>query len=93
MVGNENTTTNNSLQAVLFPNPNNGQFKVKLSGKQTDKIELTIIDAVGRTIKSQIISDFTGEHTETLQVRLKTGVYSLRIESGKEILSRQFIIN
>ena len=81
------------LEAILFPNPNDGKFKVKLTGNPGQKIELTIIDAGGRVIKNQVVRNFTGEHTETIQVSLVSGVYSLRIISGTKTLNRQFIIN
>lgn len=82
-----------NLQAVLYPNPNDGDFKVKLTGESSEKIELAIIDAGGKIIKRHEIGNFTGEHTETLQLKLVSGIYSLKIESRKEVLIHQFIIN
>lgn len=82
-----------SLAAVLFPNPNNGEFKVKLNGRPSNKIEIVIYDNSAKIIKRQTIKNFTGEHTEFFQLQLVNGVYTLLIDSGTETLSRQFIIN
>lgn len=93
MVGNKLTENVKSLNAVLFPNPNRGEFKVKLNGIPSEKIELTILDMQGKIIKKQIIRNFTGFQIETIQVHLVSGMYSLLVDSGKESLSRQFIIH
>lgn len=79
--------------AVLFPNPNKGNFKVKLTGKPTKRIELTVYDITGKVMERRTINDFSGDHTETLQIHLVSGVYTLRINLETETLSCQFIIN
>lgn len=93
LVSNELVSSLQTLQAILFPNPNDGKFKVKLTGIPSEKIELTIHDITGKIVKRQLIRNFNGEHTETLQLQLVSGVYSLHIDSDIETLSRQFIIN
>lgn len=93
MVGIEDADLPAGLEAVLFPNPNNGKFKVKLTGNPSEKIELAIFDASGKIVKNQTIRNFTGEQTETIQVSLVSGIYTLMIESDLAALTRQFIIN
>ena len=93
LVGNELLPSLQSLQAILFPNPNDGKFKVKLTGLPVEKIDLTIFDNTGKLVKRQTIHNFTGDHTETFRLNLVSGVYTLHIDSGIETLSRQFIIN
>ena len=78
--------------ALLFPNPNKGEFKVKIEGPPSAEIELFIYDSKGQIIKNQIIRNFQGNHTENIQIKLVSGVYSLRINSEEKSLSRQFII-
>jgi hypothetical protein len=82
-----------NLNAILFPNPNEGSFKVILTGKSTKKIELIVIDKAGKELKRQTIRNFTGDQTEILQLHLVSGIYTLRIHSERETLSRQFIIH
>lgn len=81
------------LKVILFPNPNSGKFNIQLSGEPLDKIDLIIIDNSGRTIKRQILKNFTGEHTETLEINLPGGIYNLLIDNGIEKINRRFIIN
>ncbi len=82
-----------NFSAILFPNPNKGNFKVKLTGSPSKRIELTIYDNTGKVIERRTINDFSGDHTETLQVHLVSGVYTLQINLETETLSRRFIIN
>jgi hypothetical protein len=93
LVGNDLLPSLQTLHAVLFPNPNDGKFKVKLTGVPANKIELTIIDNTGKVVKRQTIRNFTGDHTETLQLSLVSGIYTLHIDAETEFFSRQFIIN
>lgn len=93
LVGSELISSKLNLQAILFPNPNDGIFKVQITGTPAKKIELSVFDITGKVVKKQTIRSFNGDHTETLQLKLESGIYTLRIESGAETLSRQFIIN
>lgn len=93
LVNSELVSSQQNVQAVLFPNPNDGKFKIKLTGVPAEKIELSIFDSTGKIVKNQTIQNFTGDHTEMLQLKLVSGIYTLYIDSGTETLSRQFIIN
>lgn len=93
MVNSDLIPSQQTLQAVLFPNPNDGKFKIKLTGTPSDKINLVIFESTGKVIKRQTIWNFTGDRTESFQLQLVNGVYTLYIDSGEETLSRQFIIH
>ena len=86
-------TENINLMAKLFPNPNGGRFKVQLTGEPQEKIDLTIIDNLGRIILQQAIMNFNGECTEVLELSLSKGIYTLLIRGGDQRIQRQFIIN
>ena len=81
------------LNVILFPNPNAGLFKVLLKGLPAENIKLGIIDNTGRYVHNKTISNFPGEHTETLQLNLTPGVYFLEVVSHGANLKRQFIIH
>jgi hypothetical protein len=81
------------LEAVLFPNPNTGSFKVQLVGEPQRRIRLTVFDYSGRIVQERAIVNFTGEQTEKLDIRLSAGLYMLVVSSDKQTLQRQFIIN
>jgi hypothetical protein len=86
-------TQSQRLQAVLFPNPSDGTFKVKLSGKALPQIELLLFSETGERIQQQTVIHFTGEHIETFRLNRVSGVYTLQIVAGDEKLSRKFIIH
>jgi len=86
-------TQSHTLQAVLFPNPSDGTFKVKIAGKAVPKIELLLYTETGELLRQQAITHFAGEHTETFRLNRVSGVYTLQIVAGEERISRQFIIN
>jgi hypothetical protein len=92
LTGVELSVSKQNFEAILFPNPNNGKFKVQISGPYTEKIEMALYDTNSRLLKKQVIMNFTGNDIEIFQVHLAGGVYTLRINTGKEILSREFII-
>ena len=92
-VSSELTFAQQNLNAVLFPNPNAGSFKVRVTGKPAKKIELSVFDITGKELKRQNIRNFTGEQTITLQLHLVSGAYTLQLNSGNESLSRLFIIH
>ena len=80
------------LMVMLYPNPNNGIFKMKLSGEPQDLIQMDVIDISGRMMQKQTIKNFNGEHTEELKMNLPNGMYTLRITSEFNQLQRQFVI-
>jgi hypothetical protein len=92
LTGMDMAVSKRSFDAVLFPNPNNGKFNVQISGPYSEKIELVVFDNNGKLIKKQTIKNFTGNYTETVQINLVRGAYTLQINTGKETLSRRFII-
>ena len=81
------------ITAKLFPNPNNGRFKVELSGKYVGAIELTIIDNTGRTVYQNQIGNFNRKHLETVDVKFPQGIYNLLVHSKNQKIQKQFVIN
>lgn len=87
------TVAQNAVLTVkLFPNPNDGNFKVQLKGIQQDNIRMIVMDDLGRTIKEKVISYFPGEIMEEVDLKLPAGSYSLLIHSEFEKIDRHFII-
>jgi hypothetical protein len=81
------------MQAILFPNPNNGAFKVKLTGKPFSMINISLYNSEGKLVTKRQILNFEGEQTETFQLHLISGTYLLRIDAENKSLIRQFIVN
>ena len=81
------------LKVILYPNPNDGLFKVELKGLPADNIFLSVIDNAGRHIYNKNISNFAGKYIETFHLKLASGVYFLEVVVSDRRLKRQFIIN
>ena len=81
-----------SIQAIVFPNPNNGSFRIHITGSPAKKIFVEVVENNGKVFKKQIIRNFQGDHSESFQLSLVSSVYYVRISAGTEILTRKFII-
>jgi hypothetical protein len=80
------------MEIKLYPNPNGGKFTIHVSGKTKGVIKLRIIDHSGRILMEKSGIDFRGEYTESVDVKLPAGVYSLLIETENHNLFKHFII-
>jgi hypothetical protein len=72
----------------MYPNPNEGNFIIDFTDLQSRAIKITINDLNGRTVYS---NELEGENIP-LSVDLPTGVYMLKVESGKQLFMQKLII-
>ncbi len=64
------------IDILLFPNPNEGTFTVRLDGRE-EEFELEVFDMVGKSVMySQLIPNASGEHEFTLD-KATSGVYTV----------------
>jgi len=73
----------NSLQ--LAPNPNNGQFNLSFSLKDSGNTDISIVDLTGREIYGANLPNFSGEFNQKIDISDKArGEYLLKItQNGK----------
>ncbi len=76
---------------TVYPNPNNGSFKVEFVQTTNQKTNLVLVDALGRTVHSQEISMNEKSVSVTLP-RVKAGVYVVQIVSEGKVYTKQLII-
>lgn len=79
----------------VFPNPSQGEFKVEVNLEAEGEVSAKIFDMTGKLVKD-ISSDLqvSGQKV-TADVSLsdaKSGILFLRIESGKQKLTKKLII-
>ena len=89
-IGNFNgtlSTTNTFLEGFkMFPNPNNSN---RLFFNNTDVINITIINVLGKQVKSSKISP-----NDSLDIsELSKGVYLVKINSNKQFITKKLIKN
>jgi hypothetical protein len=84
---------NKTFSFELYPNPNNGEFEVSLSGKPSEKLTISLITVSGQVLMSKTVADFNGSYRESMQfTELPSGLYFLQIHSGDEILQKKVSI-
>ena len=77
---------------LLYPNPASDQIILEFAELVSKDLTLTVYDALGR----KVLSEKRIPQHQLIQLntrRLQNGVYLLRGEIGKQIFSKQFIVN
>ena len=79
----------------VFPNPSDGRFQLTIDHQGEEKVLAKVFDITGKLVKN-ISEDLVHEdNSVTAQVNLespKSGIYFLRIEIGKKVLTKKFIV-
>jgi hypothetical protein len=81
-----------TLKAILYPNPGNGEFSLKITGNPARKVDITISSNSGVVLMKKLVTPFSGETTENFRMQLAPGVYLILISDGKETVSTSFIV-
>ena len=77
---------------VVYPNPNKGEFTIKLNGSLTNKIKVDIVDLRGRVIYNKIF-DESGDFEETVRLKnIQSGMYILNVSDGLRQSIKKIII-
>jgi hypothetical protein len=90
-----NEQSNGSLQMVVYPNPNDGYFKVEYYLKETQNIRLRVEDASGKTIHQKVLGNqVVGKNTYeyTLNPETFTGIFFVSIETPHETATQKIIV-
>jgi hypothetical protein len=91
-VSSELTKGNGTLKAILYPNPGNGEFSLKITGNPARKVEITIANNSGSIQLKKVVTPFSGLATENFRMQLAPGVYLILIRDAKETVSTSFIV-
>ncbi|MEJ5266428.1 MAG: PKD domain-containing protein, partial [Bacteroidales bacterium] len=88
-----NIVINNSNVALMvYPNPNNGLFNIRLEGNYTGKIYLEVFDLAGRKIMIDEWNKETSEFNIPMDfTTLARGVYNLRVIVGDDVINTNVI--
>lgn len=88
---NTNELNINLQRIVISPNPVANMATLQLESKTTRDLELSIIDAVGRTLRRQMWNVVQGENQIALPISdLGSGIYFLRLAEGQDAVARTF---
>jgi len=79
---------------ALYPNPNNGEFTIDFALEETMPVTLTVLDIAGREVYNKQLTDFNGNHKETIDISDQApGTYFLTISQGGKLYTKKFVFN
>jgi hypothetical protein len=71
---------NQRLQLNALPNPSRGSFTLKLQGSTSEKMQVRVVDIMGRTV--QIFNNLSASQTLKIGADYKKGVYIVELVQG-----------
>lgn len=83
-----------NIAFIVSPNPNNGSCRLLLDGLNNNNVNLTIYNLVGQQVYSNELETSTNQLTKDLELgHLSNGVYFIKVETGKEALTKKIVID
>ena len=76
----------------LYPNPSNDNAVLELSLNKLTDIEISIVDALGRTLTTTLLEAVNSVQFNIATKDYPSGIYFVRIRSEKEIISKQLSV-
>jgi flagellar hook assembly protein FlgD len=84
---------------LIYPNPSDGIFNIKLSNAENQTIRIQIIDLYGKLVYNEVIQDHAASEFEfrwngkdQLDNILAQGMYLLKLQSGNIEYTRKLIL-
>lgn len=77
----------------VYPNPNNGQFKLELNGYTANELFVSVFDNLGQKVFSCRRTNISINHTESFHLELPAGPYYLELLCEGEKKHKKFIVN
>jgi subtilisin-like proprotein convertase family protein len=77
---------------ALYPNPNNGNFKVQFNSGSSEKINIEVHDMRGRKIYDKVYNN-SGLFSEDIQLdKAQTGIYLVSVTDGTKKIIKRIVI-
>lgn len=77
---------------TIYPNPNNGQFKLKIDKHNSGNLSINLYQINGKLIFSQNLPDHKGKVSLPIDLsKYVKGVYYLQIVSDGEVVTKKVI--
>lgn len=87
------TTQKDKIQAFVYPNPNNGNFNLKIENSGDGKLSVRIFNQLGQAIVTDERSGNAAYDEKFDLSSMPSGLYFIQIQAGGERLSRSVFIN
>lgn len=77
---------------TIFPNPNHGEFTIKLSSSSNSNIKVEVYDVRGRSIFNNVY-DNTSEFNQTINLNtVQSGMYLVKVSDGERQTTKKIIV-
>jgi hypothetical protein len=85
-------TIENISDLIVFPNPNSGQFTIKLNSIRKSEVRLSMFNHLGQEVWNQNQELNSGKNEIKIDHSLNFGVYLLKLETEIGVTTRAIII-
>lgn len=76
----------------IFPNPNNGEFTIKLNSNSVEDIKVDVYDIRGRRIFNNVYSN-TPDFNQTINLNnVQSGMYLVNVNDGRGQVTKKIIV-
>lgn len=77
----------------VFPNPNQGNMRVRFNASCTGPIDINVVDLTGRKIYTRQIDNFEGQFDEEIALKgINLGTVMLIVSQGDKIFSEKIVL-
>ena len=81
-------------EILVYPNPNNGVFKIELSGLVKQRASLEIIDMMGRSVhQEEMKADEYFAESDLNLGYLQSGHYFVKVVTNDRVYMKEFVVN
>lgn len=91
-----NKQSTGSLKLLVYPNPNDGVFKLSYTLNQTSNVSIQIFSTEGKLISEsnlKNVSDGNHDFTERIEHIMESGIYLVQIKTDYESATQRIILN
>jgi hypothetical protein len=82
----------NDLEITVFPNPNNGYFKMLIGGLESDAT-LEVYDLLGKQVYAKDLAGIRGVHEEAIDIRhASKGIYLAKLKVGELSIVKRIVV-
>jgi len=76
----------------VYPNPNDGNFRIQLNGYESGKAQVMIMNSVGQLVYEASVSVDSNVSVHDVSLRLAAGTYFVKVINGADIVTSSIIV-
>ena len=81
------------VDVSIIPNPNNGRFTVSVSSKQNNVFDISIVNALGKTIIESLAVDFNATPEKSFEIsNIQSGIYYVVLQNSTSRIVKKLLI-